>query len=136
MKKISKKDTSPKSTVSVNDPSKPDTLTKSGKGKKWKVRRGPNKKQYTEEIVDKSKNRKIKQNIKLGTDILLRIGRRIYEVRYAYNISQREFEKMVKIDNSKLAKIENGLINISMLTFHQICKSLHISEKDFFEGMK
>lgn len=121
---------------------KPYKLTKTGKIRKKSPLRGKNvktlgayEKNYALKGKALSKKKTVRKRNKSATadSFLLEVGKRLYQLRFERNLSQRVFGELVGMDNSKLAKIENGKVNISILTLRKICKVLTITPKQFWD---
>lgn len=61
------------------------------------------------------------------SQVLLRIGRAIRQVRRNLNYTQEKLADISGIDRSFLGKIERGDVNVSVLTLCEIAKGLNIS---------
>jgi transcriptional regulator with XRE-family HTH domain len=59
--------------------------------------------------------------------ILRSMGDRIRDIRKSKDISQEELAFKAKIDRSYMGRIERGEKNITVLTLHQIAKTLGVS---------
>ena len=62
------------------------------------------------------------------------LGNRLNKLREEQNISLRALAILSGLDNSKLSKIENGEVDITLTTLFQICKGLDISPSLFMKG--
>jgi transcriptional regulator with XRE-family HTH domain len=60
------------------------------------------------------------------------IGKRLLLLRQEKRLSLRQMAKTCGIDNSKIAKIEKGLVNVTYLTFLTLCEALDVAPCDFF----
>ncbi|MBX9733282.1 MAG: helix-turn-helix domain-containing protein [Chitinophagaceae bacterium] len=61
---------------------------------------------------------------------LKKLGANIKRLRETKNLSLRELSYACDIDNSKIAKIEKGQINITFTTILQLAKALEISPSE------
>lgn len=59
------------------------------------------------------------------SQVLLRIGRAIRQVRLNLNYTQEKLAEISGIDRSFLGKIERGEVNVSVLTLCEIAKGLN-----------
>ncbi|HEY4065180.1 MAG TPA: helix-turn-helix transcriptional regulator [Puia sp.] len=124
----------------------PYKLTKTGKVRKQLPRgkdragggpQSPRKKDYrTIENSGSNDSRIYNTNMDGGADFLLAFGKKLYEWRLSKELSVRPFGELIKIDNSKITKIENGKLNITMLTFYQIICALELSPEQFWGKIK
>lgn len=63
---------------------------------------------------------------------LIQIGKRIIEIRESKNFSQYRLAKELFMEQSNLARIENGKTNPTIKTLYKICNSLNIKLEDLF----
>jgi transcriptional regulator with XRE-family HTH domain len=63
---------------------------------------------------------------------LTTIGVRLKFLRNKRGLTLRKLEELTGINNSKLAKLEKGQQNFTMLTFKQLCKGFRVNEIQFF----
>ena len=68
-----------------------------------------------------------------NTELLLKIARRIKQLREERNISQEVFYFDTEIH---IARIETAKTNITVSTLKDICDYFSISLADFFKGIK
>jgi transcriptional regulator with XRE-family HTH domain len=68
-----------------------------------------------------------------GTTILIDFGRRLRRLRIFENLTLRKLTFKSKIDNSKIAKMEKGLINPTLTTICQLVSGLGFTLKEFFD---
>lgn len=64
-------------------------------------------------------------------ELLKGLGRRMRELRCAAGLSQRQLGVLTGLDNSKIAKIEKGKVNITFTTLCEICKGLSVPVNEF-----
>lgn len=63
------------------------------------------------------------------------IGFRIKQLREQKNISQEQLANLLEISQSKLSKIENGILKkIEMKLVLKFCKNIDIELDEFFEN--
>ena len=68
--------------------------------------------------------------------ILEKFGAHIRKFREAKGLSQRELSYQCNIDNSKISKIEQGKINITVLTILQLSAALEIPPMELLNFQK
>jgi transcriptional regulator with XRE-family HTH domain len=64
---------------------------------------------------------------------LVALGRRLRSLRKGRGLSQRQLALGTGLDGSKMAKIEQGKINVTFTTLLVICERLEISLAVFFD---
>jgi transcriptional regulator with XRE-family HTH domain len=62
--------------------------------------------------------------------LLARFGKHVRRLREQKGLSLRELSYSCNIDNSKISKIENGQINITVLTVLELASGLEIPPAD------
>ncbi len=62
---------------------------------------------------------------------LSQMGKRIKEARNRKGITLRELEKLTDIDMANVSRIENGKINVHILTLKSIADVLEVDVKTF-----
>lgn len=65
--------------------------------------------------------------------ILKAFGANVRAIRMKKNLSVRDVSYACFIDNSKISKIENGQINITLTTIIDLAKGLDVHPKEFFD---
>ncbi len=78
----------------------------------------------------------IKQNEECGmkkTDLLIKLGKRIIELRKEKNIRQIDLAYNIDIDDGSLRRIERGKTNPTAKTLEKIAKGLNVEIKDLFD---
>ncbi len=65
---------------------------------------------------------------------LLKLGLNIKKLREAKGLSFRQLSYACDIDNSKISKIEKGLVNITFTTILQLAKALEVSPSELLNG--
>ena len=58
--------------------------------------------------------------------VLKRFGENLHRLRIEKGLSLREMSYACKIDNSKIAKIEKGMVNITFTTLLELASALEI----------
>jgi len=66
-------------------------------------------------------------------EVLKKLGDRLIQLRTEASMSQRELGISSGIDNSKIAKIELGKVNITLVTFYGICDGLGTTPQHFMD---
>ena len=66
-------------------------------------------------------------------DILVRFGKHIEKLRLEKNLSFREVAQRCDIDHANVKKIENGQLNIAVLTILELAKGLGVEPKELME---
>jgi len=64
---------------------------------------------------------------------LKKFGEHLSELRKKKNLSLRDLSYACDIDNSKISKIEKGMINITLSTAIQLANALEISLSELME---
>ncbi len=64
---------------------------------------------------------------------LKKFGENIRAIRLRKNLSVRDVSYSCAIDNSKISKIENGQINITLTTILDLAKGLDVHTKELFD---
>lgn len=64
---------------------------------------------------------------------IVRLGKRIRQLRSARGLSQEELANLTKIDRSYMGGIERGEHNTTMRKFLQICDTLEMTPSEVFE---
>ena len=64
------------------------------------------------------------------------MGRRLRELREEQGLSLRTLAGKTRIDNSKIAKIEKGQVNITFMILLRLCGGLSIQPKMVFEKVE
>lgn len=61
---------------------------------------------------------------------LMKIGKRIKELRIAKGISQQELAAEIEYEKSNMSRLESGRINPKIATLYKVAKALGISLSD------
>jgi transcriptional regulator with XRE-family HTH domain len=69
-------------------------------------------------------------------EILVRIGSNVRRIRTKKGLSLRELSYLCNIDNSKIAKIEQGRINITVKTLMELCSGLEVGPSELLRPVK
>lgn len=64
-----------------------------------------------------------------------KLGAAIEKIRKKKKWTLRQVEANCSLDNSKIAKIEDGMINISFTTFVEISRGLEVTPADLIHGV-
>lgn len=64
---------------------------------------------------------------------LKKFGQRLAELRKQKNLSLRDMASACDIDNSKIAKIEKGMINITFTTILELSRGLEVHPQQLFD---
>lgn len=75
-------------------------------------------------------------NSKKDIIILNKFGANIRKLREGKGLSQRELSYLCSIDNSKISKIEQGKINITVLTIIELSTALEIPAMELLNFQK
>lgn len=70
------------------------------------------------------------------SEVLLKIGRKIQNIRFAEKISQEELAYRAGMHTSYLSNIENGKRNVSAINLCKIAKALNKEVGDLFPSIK
>ncbi|MEP7170854.1 MAG: helix-turn-helix transcriptional regulator [Bacteroidota bacterium] len=62
---------------------------------------------------------------------LIEIGKKIRATRKAKGINQPQLVKLASVHKSSLSEIENGLMNIKILSLKKLADALEVDVKDF-----
>lgn len=73
---------------------------------------------------------------KKDKDILQRFGGHIRQLREDKGLSLRELSYACNIDNSKISKIEQGKVNVTVLTLLELATALEISPTELLNFRK
>ena len=60
-------------------------------------------------------------------------GNNVRSIREKKNLSVRDVSYACSIDNSKISKIENGQINVTLTTILDLAKGLEVHPKELFD---
>ena len=71
----------------------------------------------------------INENSKL---LIEQFGSHIRKLRLAKNLTYRKLATQCNIDYSNLRRIEQGKLNVTLVTIHELAKGLEISVSDLF----
>lgn len=66
------------------------------------------------------------------TDVLVKIGRRIKNIRLAKNMTQNDLAIECEFEKASLSRIEAGKTNITIRTLYKISTALEIPIAEFF----
>jgi len=69
------------------------------------------------------------------TDILMRFGARVRELRRAKGLSQEDFADACGLDRTYISGIERGKRNVSLINLHTIARSLGTNLSRLFDGL-
>jgi transcriptional regulator with XRE-family HTH domain len=69
-------------------------------------------------------------------DVLKKFGRHVRQLRDSKGLSLRELSYTCNIDNSKISKIEQGKINVTVLTVLELSAALEISPMELLNFQK
>ncbi len=69
-------------------------------------------------------------------EILKKFGKHIKKLREKRGLSLREMSYICSIDNSKISKIEQGKINITILTLIELSTALEVSPGELLGFLK
>ncbi len=70
-----------------------------------------------------------------SSDILIRFGRRVRELRKAKGLSQEDFAAECGLDRTYISGIERGRRNVSLINVRAIARGLGTSISDLFRGL-
>ncbi len=70
-----------------------------------------------------------------STDILVRLGRRVRELRTAQDLSQEDFAAECGLDRTYISGIERGRRNVSLRNLEIIADTFGISLAELFKGL-
>jgi transcriptional regulator with XRE-family HTH domain len=74
-----------------------------------------------------------KQHLENGdADLLLRLGKRIRDLRRAQNISQEHFASLARLDRAYFGRVERGQVNIAVLNLRRIAAALSVPVRALF----
>lgn len=65
--------------------------------------------------------------------VLRKFGLHLAELRKQKNLSLREMSYACNIDNSKIAKIEKGMVNITLTTILELSNGLNVHPQKLFD---
>lgn len=63
--------------------------------------------------------------------LLIRIGKRLKQLREAKGLSQAQFANMCDIEKSTISRIERGVVNSSIITLAHIAEHLEVELWEF-----
>lgn len=63
---------------------------------------------------------------------MTRFGQRVRKIRKHKSLTLLDLEAATKISNSKLSKIENGLVNVEFITIVRIAEALGVEIMELF----
>lgn len=66
-------------------------------------------------------------------DILVRFGKNVEKLRLQKSLSLREVAQRCDIDHANIKKIENGQLNMTLLTVLELAKGLGVEPKVLME---
>ncbi len=66
-------------------------------------------------------------------EILIRFGLHVEAIRLGKNLSLREVAKHCDVDHANIKKIENGQLNMTLLTVVELSKGLGVEAKELME---
>jgi len=66
-------------------------------------------------------------------DIVKLFGKNVRRLRLMRNKTQEELAEDIGISQVQIARIENGVINTSIVNFFLICEVLKVKPSEFFE---
>lgn len=69
------------------------------------------------------------------SNIKIKIGQRIKQLRLETGLSQEKFALSIGMDRTYFASVENGKRNISIVNLEKIINGLNTSFSNFFEGI-
>jgi transcriptional regulator with XRE-family HTH domain len=69
-------------------------------------------------------------------DILKKFGKHIKKLREKQGLSLREMSYACNLDNSKISKIEQGRINITLLTLIELSSGLEVHPSELLSILK
>ena len=72
----------------------------------------------------------------MRSDLKLRLGMRIKDLRLQRDLSQEQFAHLIQMDRSYLASIEVGRRNVTLQNLAKIANGLDISLSQLFEGIE
>lgn len=67
---------------------------------------------------------------------LIKIGRRLQEIRMKKKITQKELAYRLGIEISQITRIERAISNTSIINFINILEAMDISVIEFFENLE
>ena len=67
--------------------------------------------------------------------LLKKIGKKIQEIRFAKNLTQKDIAFTLDVEISQITRIERGKINTSILNILKIIDAIGISKEDFFKDL-
>lgn len=67
---------------------------------------------------------------------LMKIGKRIKELRIAKGISQQELAAEIEYEKSNMSRLESGRVNPKIATLYKVAQALGISVSDIVEVEK
>ena len=73
--------------------------------------------------------------MKEPTNVLVRLGRRVRDLRNAQRLSQEEFAAECGLDRTYISGIERGRRNVSLRNLEVIAKALGLSLSELFRGL-
>ncbi|MFC6267178.1 helix-turn-helix domain-containing protein [Frigoriflavimonas asaccharolytica] len=68
--------------------------------------------------------------------ILIKIGKKIQEIRLAKNLTQKDIAFALDVEISQITRIERGKINTSILNILKIIDALDVSKEEFFAELE
>ena len=66
-------------------------------------------------------------------EILIRFGQHVEAIRLGKNLSLREVAKHCDVDHANIKKIENGQLNMTLLTVLELAKGLGVEAKELMD---
>lgn len=71
----------------------------------------------------------------LPNAVTLALGKNLTKFRIAADLSQEELAHDAEIERSRISKMENGHINVTVLTLSTLCDCLNITLPQLFDGV-
>ncbi len=71
-----------------------------------------------------------------GREILIQFGSHLRKLRLAKKLSYRKMAVLCNVDSSNIKKIEDGKLNSTVITIHELAKALEIGPEDLFKYHK
>lgn len=72
--------------------------------------------------------------MKQNSDILIKFGDRVRELRIQKKLSQEQLAHLADVHRTYIGMIERAEKNITLINIEKIAKALDIELKDFFNG--
>jgi transcriptional regulator with XRE-family HTH domain len=69
------------------------------------------------------------------TNITVRFGRRVRELRLCAELSQEEFAAQCDLDRTYISGIERGVRNVALRNIDRIAKTLRVSLSELMRGI-